>query len=159
MSRPDDGSFDFALFYGFGDWSILVHSSDSAQTSVTIDMDLGRYSEVLTGVTDGVIAGAFITNGWVNTINNRCTLSTSLEGWTHDIALTGTTAAILKVKNVSPMQAAHRTMPAFLLQPVHQNLRWYRNLSKAIPPVWVQTVRLMALSDHLTYRIGAMWSL
>ena len=98
MSRPDDGGFDFALYYGFGDWEILVPTSARAQSDVTIDMDLDRMSEVVIGKSDGMIASALVAASWVNAIANGRTLTVYLEGWTHEIPLTGTTAAILKVE-------------------------------------------------------------
>lgn len=111
MSRPDDGGFDFALFYGFGNWSILVPSSAPAQANVTIDMDLDRFSEVVSGMSDGAIANAFVADSWVNAIAKGNTLIVHLEGWTHEIPLTGTTAAILKVRECVSMagQQPHET--------------------------------------------------
>jgi VHL beta domain len=97
MIRPQDRFAMVLLQSSSYSWELGFTTTAPAGRNVTIDMDIDRASDVMLGVSNGTFAGGQIHQGWVDALASGKRLSVQMDGYSTDVSLRGTTAAILKV--------------------------------------------------------------
>jgi VHL beta domain len=98
-TRPGN-NFDMLLLLSRDNiWELGFPTYYAAQgAQVVMDMDLDRYSDQITGVSDGTYARSSIDPVWVDSLAKGNTLWVRMEGAQYQLSLRGSAAAILKVQ-------------------------------------------------------------
>jgi len=105
--------FDLLLSRDFtGQWQVGFPTSAQHGAPVTIDLDVGRYSDVMEGYTNRGVAWANVAPDFVEIIAKENDMSVMMQGYGYDVSLSGTYAGALKIVECANQQGQMAAAPA-----------------------------------------------